>query len=578
MVEVKHGVPMVTLEQYEEDYADRHLVHGVVDKWAREKPDAVALVSANDGREFTWHEIKERVDALGLKLVDAGFQKGDFLATSLPFVPEHVFLMYACFQVGVVHVPLDIRLKGPEVCRCVELVHARAYAHLGKLEVADFSLLGEAVKANCPYVETFIQFSHPDECIEIAVPAVEFARDAERLYREVSAGKRADLKERWEEMKGAVGETDGCQVIYTTGSTGFPKPALLSHRGITAQNLCLATGFGMTSDDVMLVNLPPSHVGGQAEQLMTAWFVGGKNVLLNLFDERLSLEAIQKYGVTVLGQIPALFNYEWNLPDYDRYDLSSLRFALYGGQAVSRQFLEKLATMAPKFGTGLGLTELSGFCTYTPLDGTVDDILAGVGYAMPITPLTIREKMGEDGRAGPEKKPGEVGEICLAGPQVFLGYVNDEENTRKTISSDGWCYTGDLGYYDEKGLHFAGRSKLMIKPKGYNVFPTEVENFIADNLKDRVEMVGVVGVKHDLFTEAIMAWVEKKEGADLTAEEVNRVCRGMAAYKRPSHVEVLEFGKMPLNRVNKTDYVRLKKWSDKKVEELRAAGEWDRKR
>ncbi|GAB4322597.1 MAG: AMP-binding protein [Promethearchaeota archaeon] len=566
---------MVTLEAYEEDYSDLHLVHAAVDKWAAEKPDDVALVCYNDGRTFTWRRVKQSIDALAIKLVEDGYRKGDFLTTSLPFLPEHVFLEYACFQVGVVHVPLDVRLKGPEVCRCVDLVKSKAYAFMGKLEVADFAMLGESVKANCPYVERFLQFSAPDDCLDFATPAVEFARDAERLYQQVLAGERDDLKARWEEAKAAVKETDGCQVIYTTGSTGFPKPALLSHRGITAQNLCLASGFGMTGDDAMLVNLPPSHVGGQAEQLMTTWFLGGRVVLLTLFDEEHSLDAIQKYKVTTFGQIPAMFNYEWNLPDYDKYDLSSLRFALYGGQAVSRQFLEKLSTMAPKFGTGLGLTELSGFCTYTPLDGTVDDVLAGVGYPMPITPLSIREPMKPDGTAGDEKPAGEVGEICFTGPQVFLGYVNDPENTAKTISKDGWCYTGDLGFVDERGLHFAGRSKLMIKPKGFNVFPTEVENFIEGALKDKVESVGVVGVDHALHSEAIFAFVEKKKGAHLTPEEVMAACRGMAAYKRPAWVEVLEFEAMPLNRVNKTDYVRLKKWADKKVAELRAQGKWD---
>jgi acyl-CoA synthetase (AMP-forming)/AMP-acid ligase II len=304
--------------------------------------------------------------------------------------------------------------------------------------------------------------------------------------------------------------------------------------------------------------------------------MGGKNVLLDIFKADLSLEAVEKYRVTLFGQIPAMYNLEWRLPNYGTYDLSPLKFALYGGQSVDRQFLEKLKMMSPKFGTGLGLTELSGFCTYTPLDGTVNDILASVGHAMPITPISIREPMSDDGTAGTEKERGETGEICFSGPQVFLEYVNDPENTKKTISSDGWCYTGDLGYYDDEGLHFSGRSKLMIKPKGYNVFPTEVENFLSDALKDKVESVGVVGHKHEVFSEGIIAFVEKKKGARLTPEEVLEASKEMAAYKRPSHVVILEYNDMPLNRVNKTDYVALQSYAEKEVEKLRSEGGWDK--
>jgi acyl-CoA synthetase (AMP-forming)/AMP-acid ligase II len=204
----------------------------------------------------------------------------------------------------------------------------------------------------------------------------------------------------------------------------------------------------------------------------------------------------------------------------------------------------------------------------------VDDILAGVGYAMPITPISIREPMLSDGKAGKELRPGENGEICFKGPQIFIGYVNDEEATRRTISTDGWLYTGDYGSYDEKGLHLAGRTKLIIKPKGYNVFPTEVENFIANELKEKVSSVACVGVKHEVFTEAIFAFVVPKSGQSVTPEEVHETAKGMASYKRPSHVEIIS--DMPLNRVAKTDYVSLKVSADKIVEELRAAGQWDR--
>jgi acyl-CoA synthetase (AMP-forming)/AMP-acid ligase II len=394
------------------------------------------------------------------------------------------------------------------------------------------------------------------------------------VARAIADPKGSEDLKAFQEVMDSVRETDGCQVIYTTGSTGFPKPALLTHRNITCQNMCLGTAFGMDKDPRMLVNLPPSHVGGQAEQLMTPFFWGGTCIVLHMFDPEKSLQAIQDYQVNSFGQIPALFAMEWRLPDYETYDLSSLQFALYGGQQVSRPFLEQLSRMSPKFGTGLGLSEMAGFVTYSPLDGTVDDILASVGYDMPVTPLSIRKPMRPDGAAGEELPDGEVGEICFAGPQVFVGYVNNEEAYRKTVSTDGVCYTGDLGFRSEKGLHFAGRSKLVIKPKGYQVHPAQIENHF-EELKDCVAACAAVGAPHDIFTEGVVLFVEKKKGADLTEAELQAHAKGIAGYMRPSAYVILEPGLLPLNRVAKTDYVQLKEQAQKHVLKLREKGAWD---
>ena len=569
------GVPQYTLEHFETEYADRHLLHGIIAKWAKEKPDQIAMEVVDTKASYTYAQFDRMTTALALKLLKMGFKKGDFLATSLPFLAEHIFIEYACFKIGVIHAPLDLRLKAPEVIRSLELIQAKGFAFLGKIPIADFSLLGKAVQQACPFVDTFIQFSPPDETIDGAVSAFVVAAEAKAEAEAIMAdpANSPELKA-YMEITGSITENDGCQVIYTTGSTGFPKPALQSHRNITCQNMCLGAAFGMDEAPRMLVNLPPSHVGGQAEQLMTPFFWGGTCVVMHIFDPEKTMQAIQDYKVRHFGQIPALFAMEWRLPNYADYDRSSLQFALYGGQQVSRQFLEQLSQMAPRFGTGLGLTEMAGFVTYSPLDGTVDDILAGVGYDMPVTPLSIRETMNADGTAGKELPDGEVGEICFAGPQVFIAYVNNEEAYRKTVSTDGVCYTGDLGFKDEKGLHFSGRSKLVIKPKGYQVHPAQIENhFMA--LEDQVANCAAVGVAHEVFTEGVVAIIEKKPGAQLSVEDLQAHAKGIAGYMRPSHYILLEAGAFPLNRVAKTDYVTLKEQAAQAVKTLREAGGWD---
>jgi fatty-acyl-CoA synthase len=462
---------------------------------------------------------------------------------------EHLFLEYACFKIGVIHAPLDLRLRRPEVIRCMESLKTKGYAGLVPDQCA-------AVKAGCAWIGHCMTQSEVAELVEKA-EAAPSPEAASALAAAMSA----------------VGENDGAQVIFTTGSTGSPKAALLSHRNITSQNLCLGAGFGF-GDERILLNLPPSHVGGQSEVLMTALFWGGSVVTLEVYDPVKSLEAIQKHRVTILGQIPAMFQFEWRLADFDKYDLSSLRKVIYGGQQVSPQFLERMAKMAPLIATGLGLTETAGFCTYTPMTPNVDEITAGLGFDMPLYAMSIRAEMNEDGTAGEALSEGQVGNICFRGPQTFLGYLDDPDATAKTISSDGYLYTGDMGRRDEKGLHFSGRAKWVIKPAGYQVFPGDVESHFCA-LQDKVVACGAVGVEHKLLSEAIVVFVEIKPAVEVTIAELKRHARDMASYMRPFHYVLLDAGQLPLNRVGKIDYLRLSAMAREEVDRLRSSGRWD---
>jgi acyl-CoA synthetase (AMP-forming)/AMP-acid ligase II len=538
---------------------------------AREKPDAAALIEHDTGEVVSWKDFDRAVSAFAAKLLSIGLQKGDIVATSLPLLKEHVFLMYACFRIGVVIAPLDLRLKAKEVQYCIDKIRPKAYFFVGVEQITP--VIAEVI-GHSPSVRHWVQFQKtPDGVLDGAVWVKDFVKGIKWVFI------KSALLGRVKRARAAVDKRDPCLIIFTTGSTGSPKPALLCHENIAIQNIGLAVAFELDDGDRMLVNLPPSHVGCTTEQLATTIFGGGTSILLHIFDAEKSLAAIQAHKATVLGQIPALFNLEWRLPDYSDYDLSSLRFAIYGGQAVSREFLARMKEMAPRIGTGLGLTETAGFVTYTDVDAGVDDLAKGIGYDMPLCPVSIREPMKADGSAGDEKSAGEVGEICFSGKQVFLGYFDDPENTERTVSNDGVCYTGDLGSYDEDGLHFAGRAKLVIKPKGYQVFPEDVEKHILQALPGRTTAAAIVGVEHELFSEGIVAFVERApgtEGESLSPEDVLDACKDIAAYSRPSHVEVVDPEGIPLNRVAKTDYLALRERAEAIVAELRAQGGWDR--
>ena len=562
-------VPQFTLDDYERDFADRHLLHGVVAKWAKARPEAIAILSTDGSRAVTWSEFDRLTTALAGELLRMGFAKGDFLVTLLPFSVDHILLEYSCFKIGVIVAPLDLRLSAAEVIRALEILRPRGFVSLGFNALLDLRPLWRAVQERCPWIQHSIVMDSED-----AIPGTQsFASIAEAARCAAAPAESLILTE--------IVEDDGALVIFTTGSTGSPKPALLSHRNITVQNMCLCGAFfGGDRGTRTLINLPPSHVGGQTEAMMSTFFGGGTAVLLEVFDAGRSLGAIAQHRVEILGQIPAMFNLEWMLKDYDRHDLSSLKFAAYGGHAVSRAFVDQLAAMSPVIGTGLGLTEAAGWCTYV-LASTADrgssdpeTILAGLGVDMPIYPCTIRQPMREDGSAGDELPSGEIGHVCFRGPQTFLGYVNDPAATAKAISRDGFLYTGDLGFKNASGLHLTGREKWVIKSFGYQIFPGDVEKHIC-MLTEKVANCVVVGVAHEVVSEAVVAVVEKRLGVELSRRELDRHARELPTYMRPRHWIILEAGQIPLNRIAKPDYVRAQEMARQEIAELRARGEWD---
>ena len=186
--------------------------------------------------------------------------------------------------------------------------------------------------------------------------------------------------------------------------------------------------------------------------------------------------------------------------------------------------------------------------------------------------MTIRAAMQANGAAGEELPDGTLGHVCFRGPQTFLGYINDPAATAAAISSDGYLYTGDMGYRDATGLHLAGRAKLIIKPAGYQVFPGDVENHFCT--LEGVAQCAAVGVPHPVISEAIVAFVETRPGSEVQRSQLERHARGLASYMRPHHYVLLDAGQMPLNRMAKADYLRYASARGAGVEALREQGRW----
>ncbi|SPF40609.1 AMP-dependent synthetase and ligase (fragment) [Candidatus Sulfotelmatobacter kueseliae] len=422
-------LPQLSENDFDQKFSERHLVHKVISKWATERPDRLAIISADTGQGTTWTELEAATLGVAAHLLELGYKKGDCLVTALPLTTEHIILEYACFRIGVIFAPLDLRLSAPEMIRSIRQVQPKGFAFPGVTPLGDFREVGRAIGRECPFVEHKIQFSPREETIPGATAAADLFARASEL--------RTGSEER---VSCEQSENDAALIIFTTGSTGSPKPALLSHRNITSQNMCISQAFfGGDSGMKTLVNLPPSHVGCQTELLMGTFFGGGTAVILASFDPVRSLKAIQEYKIEIVGQIPAMFEFEWRVKTYDEFDLSSLKLVAYGGQQVSEAFVAKMSTMAPWVATGLGLTEAAGFCTYEsqPRE-TARQCAVSLGLDMPVYPFSIRREMRGDGFAGDELTAGETGHICFRGAQTFLGYLNDPASTANTISKDGF--------------------------------------------------------------------------------------------------------------------------------------------
>ena len=288
------------LEKYKE-LDDYPTMIDWVDHWAKEKSDELALIEYNTGEEVTWKEFKKMTKVFAAKLLDMGIEKGDVVATTLVLLKEHVYLIYACYRIGAIVAPLDPRLKEREIEKCFEQMQPKAYFSLGKTEVNDFRVnikamiekFGAENGGPCKY---FIQFDEePEGVVDGAIHISAFAEELKKAYIKSMLTFHFKLRS----AQKMVERRDPILIIFTTGSTGSPKPALLCSENILIQNIGLAVGFEIREGERMLINLPPSHVGCITEQLGTTIYGGGTSVLLHLFKPDDSLDAIQKYNVNI---------------------------------------------------------------------------------------------------------------------------------------------------------------------------------------------------------------------------------------------------------------------------------------
>ena len=483
-------------------------------KRAAATPEARALTFCPQSEEsstLTFAQMLDRIDRLAAAFREGGVCRGDrvgFLGLNHPAFFETLF---AAARLGAIFVPLNFRLTGPEL----SFIICDAGIHTLVTD-ADHQSVIDSIRDEIPVRK------------HIGVGA--------ELETTIGSHEPLDMVEPGEPESVAV-------IMYTSGTTGRPKGAMLTHANLWWNNTNNLHMFDVLGADVTLVAAPLFHIGGLNVTTLVTWQRGGEVVLFRTFDPGACLEAIPRYGVTTMFGVPAMFLFMSQHPAFGTTDLTSVRTLVCGGAPVPEPLIKLYNGRGIPIQQGYGLTETSPAVSFLGPQYA----LAKVGSAGR-PPLFVEIKIVDgDGRRVVE--PGGRGEICCRGPNIMKGYWNRPDATAQAIDEQGWFHTGDVGYLDDEGfLYIADRVKDMVISGGENIYPAEVESVLYEH--PAITEVAVIGVPDERWGEAVAAVVVLKEGASLSLDELRDFAgRSLARYKLPSHLHFVDV--LPRNPAGK---------------------------
>jgi fatty-acyl-CoA synthase len=496
--------------------------NGGVGSWIhRRRVKSAGRTALVDGdRAVAYDEFAERVDRLANALAERGLGQGDRVAYLGENHPAFLETLFAAGTLGAVFVPLNTRLAPPELAHALADSGAVVLVHAA--ELAEAAARGSAGTAVARRI------------------AVGDAPGAEALDDVVAAasGEHRDV---------AVGLDDPAVILYTSGTTGRPKGALLTHGNITWNCVNVLVDYDVTSDTVALMISPMFHVASLTMGVLPALLKGATVVLEARFDPARVLELIERHRVTSMSGVPTTYQMLSEHPDWEGADLASLRTLTCGGSAVPLRVIDAYERRGLAFTGGYGMTETSPGAT--SLQQRYSRSKAGsAGLPHFFTDVRIAGPLGE------ELPPGQPGEIQIQGPNVIPGYWGRPDATAAAFADGVWFRSGDVGHVDDEGfLTISDRLKDMIISGGENVYPAEVEQAIME--LDAVSGVAVVGVPDERWGEVPRAYVQLKEGATLDDGAIQRHLDGrLARYKIPKTVVVVtELPRTPSGKILKRD-------------------------
>jgi fatty-acyl-CoA synthase len=503
-------------------------------------PDSEALVSVHQQQRFTYAELNDAVDRLATGMLRAGLEHGDRIGVWSPNRYEWALTQFATAKLGVILVNINPAYRLSELEYALSQSGCRWIAASPECKGSDFGAMIEDVRPNLPELERSILFGTPewDELLDTAVDRDALARRA--------AGLDFD---------------DPINIQYTSGTTGYPKGATLTHHNILNNARFAAGMLNYTEADRVCIPVPLYHCFGMVMGNLGCTNYGSCMVYpADTFDPQATLAACAQERCTSLYGVPTMFIAQLDHPDFASYDLSSLRTGIMAGSPCPVEVMKRVDSDMgiSEIVIAFGMTETSPVSTQTRPDDTLEHRCGTVGQVMPHTEIKIVDP--STGRIQPR---GEPGEFLARGYLVMRGYWNDRDRTAQAIDSGGWMHTGDLAMMDEDGyVRIVGRIKDMIIRGGENVYPREIEEFLYTH--PAVADVQVIGVPDERYGEELMAWVVARPGSELTEDTVKEFCRGrIAHFKIPRYVKFVD--EFPMTVTGKVQKFKMRETA---IEEL----------
>jgi fatty-acyl-CoA synthase len=514
-----------------------HTIGEALDRAVKRWPAAEALVSVHQGIRWTWAEFGRRVDALAAGLLSLGLDPGDRVGVWAPNCAEWTLVQFATARAGLIQVNINPAYRLSEIEYTLKKVGVKVLVSAEKFKTSNYAGMietlapeiatskpGELKSARLPDLRAVVQIGGAARPGWLAFEGLP-ARATDRDHRRVAS------------IAPTLDRNDAINIQFTSGTTGLPKGATLSHRNILNNALFVGEGMGLTAGDRLCIPVPLYHCFGMVMGNLACAVHGATMVYASEGFEPLAvLKTVEAERCTGLYGVPTMFITELEHPEFATFDLASLRTGIMAGSPCPIEVMRKVIDRMhmKEVGIAYGMTETSPVSFQSAKDDPLDRRVSTVGRIQPHLESKI---VDANGAITPRGQPGE---LCTRGYSVMIGYWNDEEKTAEAIDGEGWMHTGDIGVIDDEGYcNIVGRIKDMVIRGGENIYPREVEEFLFRHPK--VEDVTVVGVPCPKYGEQLVAWIRLRAGETVEADEITDFCKGQIAhFKIPAHVRFVD--------------------------------------
>ena len=478
-----------------------------------------ALISCQQGRRYTYSELGAAVDELARALMAAGIERGDRLGIWSPNCAEWVLVQYATAKAGVILVNINPAYRTTELEYALKQSGCRMLISAPAFKSSDYRAMVEEVHSNLPKLEQVVYLDGED-------------------WDALLAGAEPIGQDELEALGRELAPHDPINIQYTSGTTGFPKGATLTHHNILNNGFYIGEGCRYTEADRVCIPVPFYHCFGMVLGNLACTTHGTAIVIpAPAFDPEATLAAVAGEGCTSLYGVPTMFIAMLRHERFADYDYSSLRTGIMAGSPCPVEIMKRVIDRMHMSEVCIcyGMTETSPVSTQTAHDDPLEKRVGTVGRVHPRVEIKI-----VDPETGTTVPRGVSGELCTRGYSVMSGYWNDPDRTAEAIDADGWMHTGDLATMDDEGyLNIVGRIKDMVIRGGENIYPREIEEFLHSH--PEVADVQVVGVPDERYGEELIAYVIPEPGASPDPDALREFCRGrIAHYKIPRYVKLVD--------------------------------------